>query len=74
MDLLPKMRSEDLNQRNLEGRNFTMHENAGEIQLHLETDIDVSTIDGWRPPQCETTIWDLGKTRPLGVGQFFAII
>jgi hypothetical protein len=46
-----------------------MHEDACQVQLHLETDIHIGTVDCWRPPQCEATIWDLVQTTPLGIGQ-----
>lgn len=38
---------------------LAIHENARQIQLHLKADIDVGTIDGWTPPESETTIEDL---------------
>lgn len=62
MDLLPHVCTEDLDQRNLEGRNLAVHENTGQIQLDLEADVDIGAIDGWTPPQGETTIWDLIET------------
>lgn len=39
MDFLPQVSSEDLDQRDLEGWDFTMHEDSSEVQLHLETHI-----------------------------------
>lgn len=36
VDLLPQMGTEDLDQRDLEGRNLSMHEDAGQVKLHLE--------------------------------------
>ena len=51
---------EDLNQRNFQRWDLAVHENACQIKLHLETDVDVGTIDGWTPPQSETAIRDLG--------------
>ena len=41
VDLLPQMRSKNLNQRNFERRNFAVHENAGQIKLHLKADINI---------------------------------
>jgi hypothetical protein len=38
------MGSENLNERDLEGRNFAVKEDAGEIELDLETDIDVCSV------------------------------
>ena len=46
MDLLPQMGTEYLNQRDLEGRDFSVQEDTSEIQLYLKTDVDVGTIDG----------------------------
>lgn len=39
VNLLPQVSSEDLDQRDLEGWNFTMHEDSSKVQLHLETHI-----------------------------------
>ena len=39
MHLLPQMSPEDLDQRDLESRDLTMHEDTGQIQLYLETDV-----------------------------------
>lgn len=39
MNLLPQVSSEDLNQGDLEGGNFAMHEDSCEIQLHLESHV-----------------------------------
>lgn len=39
MNLLPQVSSEDLDQRDLERGDFTMHEDSSEVQLHLETHI-----------------------------------
>lgn len=40
------MGSEDLDQRDLEGGDFAVHEDTSEIELDLETDINVGPIDG----------------------------
>lgn len=45
VNLLPEMCTEDLNQGDLQSRDFAVHENACEIQLHLETDVHVRTVD-----------------------------
>ena len=63
------MGTEDLNERDLEGGNLSVHENSGQVKLDLETDIDVGAVDGRRPPERETTIRDLVETGPLSVGQ-----
>ena len=70
MYLLPQVSAEDLNEGNLECRDFTVHENSGEVELHLEADVDVSAVNRWRPPECEATVGDLHETGALGVGQF----
>mmetsp|Transcript_39335 Transcript_39335/g.83813 ORF Transcript_39335/g.83813 Transcript_39335/m.83813 type:complete len:1257 (-) Transcript_39335:3240-7010(-) len=70
VDLLPQVRSEDLDQRDLQGGDFAVHEDAGQIQLHLETNIHVGSVDGRRPPQGEASVGDLVETGSLGVGQF----
>jgi hypothetical protein len=46
MDLLPQMRTENLNERDLQRRDLAVQENTGKIQLDLETDIDVRSVDG----------------------------
>ena len=62
MDLLPQMGSEDLDQGDLESRNLAVQEDTSEIQLHLETDVDIGSVDGRRPPKRETTIRNLVET------------
>lgn len=47
------------------------HENTGEIELDLETNIDVGTIDGRTPPKREATIGNLVETGALCVSQLF---
>jgi len=39
------------------------HENARQIQFHLEADIDIRTVDSWTPPESETTFGNLIETR-----------
>lgn len=41
-----KLTSEDLNQGDLERRDLAVHENTGQIKLHLETDIHVAAVNG----------------------------
>ena len=67
VDLLPQVRAEDLDEGDLQGRDLTVHEDAGEVQLHLEADIDVGTVDRWGPPQREASIGNLVQTTSLGV-------
>jgi len=73
MHLLPQMCPEDLNQRNLEGRDLAMHEDAGQVELDLEADIDIGSVDCRGPPQRETTVWNLVQTRALGIGQLLVL-
>ena len=70
VNLLPQMGTEYLNQTDLESGDFTVHEDTRQIQLHLETDVDVCSIDRRTPPECETTIRDLVKTGTLGIREF----
>lgn len=63
------MGTEDLNQRDLQRWDFAVHEDTGQVQLHLETDIYICTIDGRRPPQGEASVRDLVQTGPLRVGE-----
>ena len=83
LTLLPQVRTEDLDQTDLQGRDFTMpvkrsdmiakeegpdiHEDTSQIELHLETDVDVCAIDRRAPPERESTVRDLVKTGPLRV-------
>ena len=63
------MSPEDLDQRDLERGDLAMHENASQIQLHLEAHVHIGTVDGGGPPQGETPVGDLVQTRPLCIGQ-----
>lgn len=82
------MSSEDLNQTDLQSRDFAVpisihqtniessiysdpHEDTSQIELHLETNVDVRSIDRGTPPKRETTIRDLVQTGTLGVCQLF---
>ena len=67
------MCSEYLNERYLQGRDFTVQEDPGKVKLHLETDVNIGTIDGWRPPESEATIRDLVETGSLSIGQLFEL-
>lgn len=44
-----------------------------QIELNLEPDVDVGTIDGGRPPQREATVRDLVETRALRVGELLVL-
>ena len=63
------MGSEDLDQADLEGGDLAMHEYTGQVELYLETDVDVCSIDRRAPPQRETTVRNLVETRTLRVGE-----
>lgn len=39
VDLLPEMGPEDLDERDLEGRDLAVHEDACEVQLHLKANV-----------------------------------
>lgn len=44
-----------------------------QIQLHLETDVDIGTIDRRRPPESETTIRNLIQAGTLCISQFLKL-
>lgn len=69
MHLLPQVSSENLNEGNLQRWDLAMHEDACQIQLHLETHVYIGTIDGGGPPQGETSVGNLVQTRPLCIRQ-----
>ena len=69
LTLLPQMCTEDLDQGDLQCWELAVHEDTSQVKLHLETDVDIGTIDGRTPPEGETTIGDLVKTGPLGICQ-----
>jgi hypothetical protein len=62
VNLLPQVSPEDLNQRNLESWNLAVHEDARQVELHLETHVHVGAVDRRRPPQREATVGDLVET------------
>jgi hypothetical protein len=67
------MRSEDLNERDLKGRDFPVHEDSGQIQLNLEADINTRPIDCRRPPKGEAPIRNLNEATALSIGQLFIL-
>ena len=73
VDLLPQMRAEDLDQRDLQRRNLAVHENARQIQLYLETHVHVRAVDRRRPPQREPTVRNLVQTASLRVRQLLVL-
>jgi hypothetical protein len=50
-----------------------VHEDASQIELYLEANIDVGPVDSGRPPQSESSVGDLIQTGSLGVGQFLEL-
>jgi len=62
MNFLPQVSPENLDERYFERGNFTMHENACQIKLHLEADVDIGSIDGRRPPESESSVGNLIQT------------
>ena len=46
---------------------YHVHENASQVELDLETHVDIGTIDGRTPPEREATIRDLVETRSLRI-------
>ncbi len=50
-----------------------MHEDAGQVELHLETHIHIGAVDGRGPPQREATVWDLVQTTALCIGQLLVL-
>mmetsp|Transcript_569 Transcript_569/g.1265 ORF Transcript_569/g.1265 Transcript_569/m.1265 type:complete len:352 (-) Transcript_569:2863-3918(-) len=59
VDLLPEMGPEDLDQRDLQCRNLPVHEDARQVQLHLEAHVHVGSVDCGGPPEGEPTVGDL---------------
>eukprot|EP01137_Pigoraptor_chileana_P034037 Opistho-2@25960 len=71
--LLPEMRAENLDERDLERRDLSVHENASEIKLHLETNVDICAIDGGRPPERKPTVGNLVETAPLRIRELLVL-
>jgi hypothetical protein len=42
VNLLPQVRAENLNKRDLQGGDLAVHEDTSQVQLHLEADVDIS--------------------------------
>ena len=63
------MRMEDLNQVNLQSRDLSVHEDACQIKLHLEADVDVGSTDGRTPPKRKATIRNLVPAGSLRIRQ-----
>ena len=71
--LLPQVRAEDLDERDLERRDLAVHEDAGQVELHLEADVDVGAVDRRRPPEREAPVGDLVETGALRVGELLVL-
>ena len=50
-----------------------MHEDTSEVKLHLETNIDIGSVDGGRPPESESSVRNLVKPRSLCVSEFLVL-
>lgn len=69
VNLLPEMSAKDLNKRNFKSRDFSVHKNARQIELNLEADVDIRSINCRTPPKGESSIWNLIEARALCVGE-----
>ena len=49
---------------------YDVHEDTSQIQLDLETDVDVRAIDRRTPPKCKATVRNLVQTGTLCICQF----
>ena len=67
------MGSEDLDEGDLEGGDLPVHEDACQIQLHLEADIHVGSVDCRAPPECESAIGDLVQPGALCISQLLVL-
>ena len=67
------MSTEDLNEGDFESWDFSMHKDSSQIQLNLETNVYVGSVDRWRPPKRKASIRDLIKTRSLRMSQLFIL-
>ena len=61
------MGTENLDERDLQCRDLTVKEDTRQIKLHLETNIDVGSVNSRGPPKRETSVGDLIETGTLGV-------
>ena len=73
VDLLPQVSSEDLNERDFESGDFSVHEDAREVELDLEADVDIGSVDSRGPPESEATVWDLVQPTALSVSQLLVL-
>ena len=73
VDLLPQVRTEDLNEADLERGDLAVHEDARQVQLHLEADVHVGAVDRGAPPQSEAAVGDLVQATALRIGQLLEL-
>ena len=73
VDLLPQVSAEDLDQGDLQRRDLAVQEDPRQVQLDLEADVDVGSVDRWRPPQSEATVRDLIEAGPLRVRELLEL-
>eukprot|EP00964_Phaeocystis_antarctica_P078146 scaffold48598_cov65-Phaeocystis_antarctica.AAC.1 len=71
--LLPQVRAEDLDERDLERRDLAVHEDARQVELHLEAHVDVGAVDRGRPPEREAPVGDLVEAGALRVGELLVL-
>jgi hypothetical protein len=50
-----------------------MHEDARKIQLHTETNVDISAVNSGGPPQSESAVGDLSQPRSLSICELFEL-
>lgn len=50
-----------------------MHEDASEVELDLEADVDIGSVDGRRPPKSKATVRNLIEPRPLGMCELLVL-
>mmetsp|Transcript_4453 Transcript_4453/g.3945 ORF Transcript_4453/g.3945 Transcript_4453/m.3945 type:complete len:530 (-) Transcript_4453:1161-2750(-) len=67
------MCAEDLDERDFQSRDLTVHKDSRQIKLHLETDVHVGAVDSGRPPEREATVGDLIQTRPLRIRELLVL-
>ena len=72
--LLPQVCMKNLYERYFERRDLAVHENASQIQLNLKSNVHVCAVDGWAPPEGESSIWYLTQAGTLRVGQFLMLL
>mmetsp|Transcript_6268 Transcript_6268/g.11473 ORF Transcript_6268/g.11473 Transcript_6268/m.11473 type:complete len:253 (+) Transcript_6268:2354-3112(+) len=61
------MGAENLDEGDLQGWDLAMHEDACQVQLHLEAYVHVGSVDRWRPPKREASVRNLVEAGPLRI-------